>query len=186
MLKRGDGMKLDEVKELLIKDNISFEMREYLNEKEYWLHTMMFPYIENAKDFKVIALTIASNNGKKNIELQFNEVNDDFVFVDLMFGDYCFELFDHAEETLATELVKIINKIKSGRLAVIVKNNIKKKRWLGDATFDLDDDDELLGKQGFEEVKQMIKKSRGFISKLFKPQIQYEIYDWNSYDCIMK
>lgn len=173
-------MTLEEAKEFMRSNNIPFELREFQNEKEYWRHVTMFPYTKNAKSCKVIAMVIRSNNGKKDIELQFNAVGDGFRFEELCFGDFGYEMFG-----CATELLDRINEIKSGSFVVIVANDIRKKCWLGDACFDMNDDD-AFGKPGFEKAMKRIKKPKGLISKLFNTQKQYEIYDWNTYQCIVK
>ena len=61
--------------------------------------------INNTRKCKVTALIIASNNKKKNIELQFNYVGNEFRFEELSFGDYCFEMFDYNEEMLANKMI---------------------------------------------------------------------------------
>ena len=179
-------MTLDEGKALLSGNHISFELCEYQNEAAYWRHAMMFPYTKNAKPCKVIAMIVRSENGKKDIELQFNEVDDAFLFVELRFGDYCFEMFDYNEEMLADELIRSISEIKQGNLTVIVLNDLKKRRWIGDACYDLCDEDDTLGKPGFQKAMQRIKGPKGLIEKLLNAKIQYEFYDWNMYQCIVK
>lgn len=179
-------MTLDEVKALLSENNISFGLYEFNNEAEYWHHTTLFPYTKNAKPCKVTAVIIRSNNGKKNIELQFNAVDDMFRFEELWFGDYCYEMFDYNEDMLADDLIRNILEIKQGNLIVIVLNDIRKKRWLADACFDLSDDDDDAGEPGFQKALQRIKRPKGLLSKLLRFQEQYEIYDWNTYQCIVK
>ena len=179
-------MTLFEAKKLLTKNDFVFEIREFEDEATYWHHTMLFPYTKNARNCKVLALIITSNNGKKNIELQFNAVDDDFLFEELRFGDFCFEMFDYKEEILANDLLNHINEIKGGAFSVIVANDLKNQRWLGDSCFDLKDEDDLLGKPSFEKAIQQIRAPKGFISKLLKTNKQYEIYDWNTYQCIIK
>ena len=179
-------MTLFEAKKLLTENNFVFEVSEFEDEAAYWHHTMLFPYTKNARNCKVIALIITSKNGKKNIELQFNAVDDDFLFEELRFGDFCFEMFDYKEEILANDLLNHINEIKGGAFSVIVANDLKNKKWLADACFDLDDDDDAFGRQGFEQAIQRIRQPKGFISKLLKSKLQYEIYNWNTYDCIVK
>lgn len=173
-------MTLEEAKELMRSNNIPFELREFQNEKEYWHHVTLFPYTQNAKPCKVLAMVIRSNNGKKDIELQFNASGDSFHFEELHFGDFGYEMFG-----CASELLDRINEIKSGSFTVIIANDIKKKRWLGDACFDLSDDD-AFDKPGFEKTMKRIQKPKGFASKLIKSKKQFEIYDWNTYQCIVK
>ena len=179
-------MKFFEANKLLTEINLTFEINEFEDEATYWHHTMLFPYTNNARNCKVLALIISSNNGKKNIELQFNAVDDDFLFEELRFGDFCFEMFDYKEEMLADDLLDRIKEITNGNFTVIIKNDLKNKKWLADACFDLDDDDDAFGRQGFEQAIQRIRQPKGFISKLLKSKLQYEIYNWNTYDCIVK
>lgn len=178
-------MTLDEAKALLSENNISFELIEFNNEADYWRHTSLFPYTKNAKPCKVIAMLIKSNNGKKNIELQFDAVGDVFRFEELWFGDYCYEMFDYNEDMLADDLIRNILEIKQGNFIVIVLNDLRRKRRLSDACFDLCEDDDF-GKPGYEKALQRINKPKGLISKLLISKKQYEIYDWNTYRCIVK
>jgi len=179
-------MTLNDAKILLSENNIDFEACEYDNEAAYWHHCSLFPYTKNAKNCKVIVLVIASNNKHENIELQFNEIGNEFHFEELSFGNFCFELFDCKEEILADEILTNIKEIQSGNFVVIIANNLKKRRWLGDACFDLNDDDDAFGRSGFEKAMRRINKPKGLLSKLFRTQKQYEIYDWNTYQCIVK
>lgn len=179
-------MLLEEAKMLLAENNIPFELQEHQNEKEYWHHKMQFAYTDNAKECKVVAMIVKSNNGNKNIELQFNSVNNNFIFDDMCFGGFSYELFDIPEEELSAEMISIITEIMKGNLAIITVNNLKKKHLMGDACFNLNDDDNTFGKPGFEKAIDYIKKPQGFLKKFVKPQRQYEIYDWNTYQCIIK
>ena len=179
-------MTLNDAKILLSENNIVFDAHEFESETAYWHHVSMFPYTKNAKPCKVIALIIQSNNGRNDIELQFNAVDNLFRFEELWFGDYSFEMFDYNEEMLADDLLDHIKEIQSGSFVVIVANDLKKKSWLGDACFDLNDEDDAFGESGFEKAMKRIRKPKGLISKLFRTQKQYEIYDWNTYQCIVK
>lgn len=178
-------MILEEAKLLLSENNISFEICEFENEATYWRHTALFPYIKNAKECKVIALIIKSNNNKKNIELQFNSVDNEFHFEEMRFGEYGFEMFDYNQEMIAVDLLEHIKEVQSGNFLVIVANDLKRKSWLGDACFDLNDDD-LFGNPGFEKAMERINKPKTIILRLLKSQKQYEIYNWNTYQCIVK
>lgn len=179
-------MTLSEAKELLIENNISFELLEFENETEYFHHSILFPYTKKARSNKVIAIVMESKNGKKNIELQFNEIDGVYRFEEMRFGEFCYEMFDYNEEMLAEDLIHNITEIKKGILIVIVLNDIKNQRWLADACFDLSDDDEEFGKMGFQKAMKKIEKPKSFLEKLKKSKIQYEIYDWNTYQYIIK
>ena len=179
-------MTLNDAKILLSENNIVFDVREFENEAAYWRHVSMFPYTKNAKTCKVIALIIRSNNGRNDIELQFNAVDSTFHFEELWFGSYSFEMFDYNKEMLADDLLDRIKEIQSGQFVVIIANDLKKRTWLGDACFDLNDDDDAFGRGGFDKAMERINKPKGLISRLLRTQKQYDIYDWNTYRCIVK
>jgi len=178
-------MTLNDAEILLSENNIVFDVREFESETAYWYHVSMFPYTKNAKPCKVIALIILSNNGRNDIELQFNANDNDIRFEELWFGGYSFEMFDYNGEIIADDLLERIKEIQSGNFVVIIANDLKNRRWLGDACFDLNDDD-AFGRPGYEKAIRRINKSKGFLSRLLKTQKQYEIYDWDTYQCIIK
>ena len=179
-------MTLEEAKALLTENGIPFELREFENEKAYWHHTALFPYTKNARPCRVMAVIIRSRNGKKNIELQFNDDGGNFLFEELRFGNYNFELFEHKEEYIIPDLLENIRDIMAGNLMVIDMNNMKKQRWIGDCCFDRNDEDETFGEGAFRNMVGEIRKPKGWLSRLLRTKKQYEIYDWNSYECIIK
>lgn len=192
----GEDMTLDEAKVLLTENDIDFELVEYKDEEEYWHHTTLYPYTKNAKPCKVLAMVVKSNNGGRDIELQFNEEHGLFYFVELRFGSFSFEIFDDGQEGELTEkLIVHIREIQEGNYVVIVANNIEKHFGLWDSCFEVNDtEDEFYGKRAFEEEMHRIQglgnASKGwfekFLEKLLRTKIQYEIYDWNTYECIVK
>lgn len=189
-------MTLDDAKALLTENKISFELVEYSDEVEYWHHTTLFPYTKNARACKVLAIVIKSNNRKKDIELQFNENNGTFCFEELRFGSFCFEILSECkEETLNENLMAYIREIQEGNWTVIIANNIEKRFWLWDGCFDLNDaDDEICGRRAFEEAMLQIQVKennhkgllRRILARLLRTKVQYEIYDWNTYQSIIK
>lgn len=179
-------MTLEEVKSLLSDHNISFEMQRFRNESEYWHHAMLFPYVQNAKQCEVVAIVIKSNNGEKHMELQFDAVDGIFCFQEMRFGEYGFEESDVSEEMLAEDLLSRIYEVRNGGFVVIAANDLKNKRWLGDVCFDMNDDDAVFGAPGYRKAMQRIRNPKRLLYKLIRSKKQYEIYDWNSYQCIVK
>ena len=179
-------MTLDEAKEMLSANNISFELCEFESEKEYWLHAMLFPHTKNARSCKVIALLIRSENGKTNIELQFNMIGDSFFFEELWFGEYSYDMYDSDHEMITGDLLHNISKTMRGKLTVIVVNDLKKRCWRADCCFDRGNDEGIFGEHGFLKTMERIRRPKGFLSKLSGTKKQYEIFDWNTYQCIVK
>ncbi|MBR3094009.1 MAG: hypothetical protein IKH12_00265 [Clostridia bacterium] len=180
-------MTLETVKDLLNSNNIPYEICHYSGEADFYRHIILFPYVKNAKSCKVTTIVIRSKNGHKNTELQFNETKDGTVFVGLFFGGYSYELFDCQEEYLSDEIIREIDDIREGRVSVIEVNNLKKSRWIGDFCFDRNDmDDPIFGEPGFEKAMRKVQKPLSFFKKLFHAKIQYEVYDFERYQCIIK
>lgn len=74
-------MTLKDAKVLLTENDIEFELVEYKDEKEYWHHTMLYPYTKHAKPCKVIAMvrkvfgkTITNESTVRNIRLEYISV----------------------------------------------------------------------------------------------------------------
>ena len=178
-------MNLFQAKELLQTNSIPFEEYEFENEAEFLKHILSNPYAKNTKTSKFYALIIYSQNGKRHIELEFEEKDGDFFFWDLWFGEFCLEYFNC--NISADDLLDEIRQMMMGNRGVIIKNNAKNNRWIADTQFDLDDDDDdLFGKRGFEKAVKNIRKKKSFIEKLLGISHIYEIYDWNTYECIVK
>ena len=172
-------MTLEETKKLLSSHNIPFQPMTFQNEEEYWRHIALYTCVKNAKNSKVLALEIPSANGKKNIELQCNDTDGVFRFVDMRFGDYCCELFDCTESELTDCLIDEIQSVMSGRIVIISANDLKRKSWLGDACFDYED-------AGFQKAIGKIEKKKRFFAAVLCSKNQYEIFDWNTYRKVIK
>ena len=145
-------MTLSEAKLLLEKRCIPYRIAQYENQTEYYLHLSPFSTVAHAKNCKVTALVIPSVNGVKDIELQFDQKRGEYVFADLYFGDYSFEMFDYNPDMLEADLLDQIGEIVDGKTAFIVSNDLKRKRWRSDACFDLTDDDNVFGEPGYREA----------------------------------
>ena len=179
-------MTLTDGKILMEKHRIPYQTVQYENQEAYYRHLALFPYTKNARNCKVIALVIPAVNGVMDIELQFNQVRGEYIFDDMYFGDYCFEMFDYNPDMLEADLLENIGRIVDGKMAVIVRNDLKRKRWLGDAGFDLTDDDNVFGEPGFRAAVARIEKPKTLWQKLTGQREQYEIYDWRTYRRVIK
>lgn len=180
-------MTINEAKVLLDSNNISFSELNFHTVSESRLYKSPFSYLKNAGKHQVKALVVSSNNKHKNIELQFVDENNNgnYTFVDLYFGEYFYELFDCQEEFLHRSIIDEINSIISNNVIVIVSNNLSKGKWCGDAIFDKTENDGF-GLPGFKRAMPRINKKKGLLAKLFGSKMQYEIFDWNTYQCVIK
>lgn len=174
-------MTLEQAREILLLNQIPFEEQEFSSEAQYNHHNILYPHAKSNPPGSVIALVIPSQNSRKNLELQFTSAGNGFRFAELWFGEYTFELFDMEEGFLEAELLDIIRQTRSGNLQVIVANDLGRKRWLWDAAFHMSED-----YTDFAAVLERIQKPKSLWDKLTKRRIQYEIYNWNTYRCILK
>ncbi len=183
-------MTLECVKNLLNEKDIPFIETIYENEKAYWLSNKEFEnaYLKNARGIKVATIVIISNNKHKNLTLQFYEKNNEFEFDDLLFGSWFFEMFDYNPEMLADDLVRNIDFVMSGNAMVIDSYKIcnGRKKWYSDSIFNMSDDEDVSDKIGFEETLARIEQKKSFLKTLFGVKMQYDIYDWNTYQSIVK
>jgi len=179
-------MTLSQAKELLVSNSIPFQECEFANEAEFLNHISSFAYTKKAKEHKFCALIILSENGKKHIELEFEEKNGDYVFWDLWFGDFCFEYFT-ATPVDDSVMMDDIQQIMMGKRTIINVTNPVTKRWIFDAQYDRNDtDDDMFGEIGFQNAMKRIRKKKTLFDNLFRFSRCYEIYDWNTYECIIK
>ena len=167
-------MTLEEGNALLDREGIGYEQRNYGSQKEYWEDTMRFPRAANAGQCSVTVLRIPAPNGTAHLGLQFNERNGVFEYVDLWFGAYSFELWDGGEE----ELLECIRHVRSGQSWCAIRWDLDRKRWCGDAMYDLQED------PGPGKLLEALARPKDFWERLFKKHFLHEVYDWNEYHCI--
>lgn len=179
-------MTLTDAKILFDKRRIPYRTVRYENEADYWRHLMSCPRTDSARNCKITALVIPSVNGVKDIELQFSRLRREFVFDELWFGCYSFDMYDYDQDLLEADLMDIIGQIVDGKVTVISASDLKKKRWISDARFDPTDCDNVFGAPGCREALAKIEKPRTFWQKLAGRRIQYDIYDWRSYRQVIK
>ena len=179
-------MTLSEAIEILKSKNYYCRVDEYKNEAEFLKHIYLFPDIKDSLNCRVRSLVIPCNNEHKNIELQFNEYNGDFFFVEMLFGDFCFEMNECPEFYLKKEILDIVYQIVSEQMAIVVKNDLKHKKWISDDCYVLSDDDPTFGEPAFFMAVNKIQRPKSAVEKIKNSKIQYEIYSFGSYECIIK
>ena len=179
-------MTLNEAKTFLERNRIPYQTAQYENEAEYWRHCMPFPYMDNAKSCRVAALVIPAVNGVKDIELQFNRHRGEYEFYDLWFGGYCFAMFGTLEDLLDADILEIIGQIVDGKLKVIECHDLKRKRCISDACFDLTDSDAVFGAPGYREALAKTEAPKTLWQKITGQKLQYDIYDWRTHRQIVK
>lgn len=177
-------VELDRIKEKLQDLEIPFEESHYENRIIFWQEIEVFPDEEKPAPYPVLALTIKSNNDKKDLAVVFEQVGDRYEFCDLFFGSFGFELFDSGEEVTDELLLDLIKNVMQNEATVIYAVDITKNKWLWDGIFDLNDPDPH-DKEEFEQKLIEIQKPKKGLSKLLDHETRYEIYNWNTYRCVL-
>jgi hypothetical protein len=179
-------MTLIEAKTLLERHRIPYQTAQYESEGEYWKHCTPFPDMKNARNCQVIALVIPAVNDVKDIELQFNRRRGEYIFEELWFGGYSFEMYHNDSALLEADLLEYIGQIVDRKLGVIEISDLRKKRRKSTLCFDLSDDDDVFGAQGFRDTLEQIDAPKTLWQKLTGQRIQYDIYDWLNYRQVIK
>ena len=172
-------MNLNRAKALLSGKGIPFHTEEYGCEADFWKHILLFPYTKNAADCKVITIVINSNNKHKHLELQFVKTEEDYTFRELWFGNYSFEALDYEPDILEDTILSHIEDVMSGDLAAFAINDLNKKQWIGDGLYE---------KNGgyAEKLRRDALKPKSWAQKIRNMKLQYEFYDWDNYEKIIK
>ena len=179
-------MTLLEAKTLLERSRIPYQTARYESEADYFRHLSPFPYLKNARSCKVTVLVIPSVNGVKDIELQFIPRRGEYVFEELYFGGYGFDMFDTDPDLLEADLLDLIGQIVEGKVVVILCNDLKGKRWKSSLCFDPTDNDSVFGAPGYREAVAKTEAPKTLWQKLTGRRIQYDIYDWRSHRQVIK
>lgn len=119
-----------------------------------------------------------------HLTLEFEEQGGEFIFYDLWFGDVNNEYFIYGinEDDLLEEIRATIQ----GDRAIIIKKRAKNNRWLSDSRFFLDEKTDDYGESGFQNAMKRIRGKKSFFERLLRLDYIYEVYDWNSYERIVK
>lgn len=128
-------------------------------------------------------LTIASNNGKMNLDVVFYKDGESYYIDDVYFGKYDFE-FWHEDECDLTwiELMDIIQSIMNGELKFRIVSRADTGAWISDRDFDLSDPED---RQDFNKYMES-SDNKSVHPYIRKGPMKHEIYDWNSYDCFVR
>lgn len=175
----------ERIRERLNSLSIPFEEEHYDNRYALWQALEVFPDTKEQPLCPVLALVIRSSNGKMDLSLAFEHIDGEWLFYDLFFGPHDYEFFTLDEEYIEETLIDTIAAIMKNETAVIYAVDPKRQEWLWDGSFDMGDPDPH-DRNDFERMLKKLEKPKGWLSRLMKRQIRYDVYDWNTYRCIIK
>lgn len=134
-------------------------------------------------------LIIESKNGKRNLELSFGRDNTNYIFTLMMFGNYLFDIDE--EDFNIEEAAELVRSVIQGNKKFICEYG---EDFADD---DISDNDECFDMADPKErdafhrkVDRIRNVNQGMLNKVIKFLYQvpkkYEIYDWNTYECIVR
>ena len=127
-------------------------------------------------------LTIVSNNGKMNLDLIFYKNEEQYDFEDIVFGRFYFEFGSIIDHDSFVDLIDIVQSIITNKMKILSVSYADTGEWILDHRFDMSDPEEQLQ---FNRYMARVdkKKCHPYIRK---GSMMHEIYDWNTYDCIVR
>lgn len=175
-------MNIDEAKTLLNTKGITFEEKDYATQREYWEHCSEFWHFEYAStkpDSMRKVLVIPCANGKKDIEIEFEQKDGEFEFVDLLFGSFAFEVEEDLPEgsTIEESLMEYLSDLLQNRYTVLTVSSIE-------GGVIMDSFRPNVSAAGREKLVDSYKKAVSFWGRLLKKHYVAEIYDCNLYQRI--
>ncbi|MGN0292575.1 MAG: hypothetical protein ACI4D3_01070 [Lachnospiraceae bacterium] len=176
-------MTLSEVQLLLDQNGITYHFTTEPNRAVFY-QRKGFSSSDDTGAFHL--LTIPNPNHSKVIKLIFEDSSSDADFYDLEFGGYWYELWGWNEEGLAENLLDEIKNILDGKAYVIFATDAKTGKWFADSLYCDREDPEWNDMDSFQKAVTRIKKPKSWWRKLIQRTDIYEIFNWNSYEKVVK
>lgn len=162
-------MRLDEVKILLDKNGIPYELT-----------------FEQPRDTP-LKLTISNPNHPKDVNIIFCDGTENPVFYDLEFGGYWFDMFGCKEDEAGQYLIDSIQEILEGEFWIIYSKYVRKGVPFNLSALYWDSsDEEWNNMDALRKTVAKIKAPKRWWKKLAGKTEIYEIFNWTSYERIVK
>lgn len=176
-------MKLEDVKQLLNENGYAYETKIVPSSLDFYGGKGFCPKTETGPFW---LLTIPNPNHDKNIEIVFSDASDNPDFYDLEFGGFWYEMFGYRDEYLPRDLLDEIQRIVTGKANVIFATDAKTGKWFADQIyFDLPETD-MNDMDDYKRTLSRISAPKSLWRKLIGRTDVYEIFNWFSYQKIVK
>lgn len=176
-------MKLIDVKKLL-DDNCYTYTQTLVSSRAEFYRQKGFNPSEDTGAF--VLLSIPNPNHTKNIELIFSDDSNNPDFYDLEFGGFWYEMFGCRDEELPECLLEEMQRIVCGNSYIIFATDAEKGGWFFDAIYYDIPDEEMNCMDSFHNTLSKIKSPKSLWRKLIGRTDIYEIFNWTSYEKIVK
>lgn len=177
-------MKLADVKKLLNDNGFKYIEAIVPSRVEFYRQKGFNPSKDTGS---FVLISIPNPNHQIDIHIIFSDATDNPDFNDLEFGGYWYELFDCEETYVAQELLNEIQRIMNGNTHIIFATTVKNGlHWRWDGKYDDLPDAEMNSMDAFRNAVEKIKAPKSWWKKLTGKTSVYEIFNWTSYEKIIK
>ncbi len=178
-------MTIAELEAFLSAKGLAVTCHDFATERDYYIFRG-WP-TKHAKDYPVTLLTAENPHHAKHLYLQWNHENGGSCLYDMAFGDYTYELFimDVPDEGGLEWFGEMVDEVLRGDIHVINRTNARTGRWEADACFTRSDDPEMDNMDEYAAALARIRKRDASRFHPFGRNTKYEIYSWDSYECII-
>ena len=178
-------MTIAELEVMLSAKGIAYTRHDFATERDYFIFRGWSP--KHAKDYPVTLLVGANPHHAKHLYFEFHPQNGQPRLYDVDFGDYTYELFimDVSDECEAAWVDELVSEVLRGDIHVINRTNARTGRWEADACFIRSDDPEMDNMDEYAAALARIRKRDRSRFHPFGRNTKYEIYSWDSYECIV-
>lgn len=176
-------MKLEDVKQLLNENGYPYESKIVPSSLAFHKYKG-FSFKTDTDPFWL--LIIPNPNHGQNIEIVFSDASENPDFYDLVFGGFWYDLFGYPDEYLPRDLLDEIQRIVTGKANIILATDAKTGKWFSDQIFfDLPETD-MNNMDDYKRTLSRISAPKSLWRKLIGRTDIYEIFNWFSYQKIIK
>lgn len=178
-------MTVAELEALLSAKGLAVTRHDFATERDYYVFRGW--NLRHAKDHPVTLLTAENPHHAKHLYFDFHPQNGQPCLYDMDFGDYSYELFimDVPDEGGLEWLGEMVEEVLRGDIHVINRTNARTGRWEADACFIRSDDPYMDNMEEYAAALARIRKRDASRFHPFGRNTKYEIYSWDSYECIV-
>jgi len=177
-------MKLSDVKKILDDHSYTYTQMLVTSSLEFYQSKGFRPSYDKGA---FVLLSIPNPNHKIDIQLIFNDASEDPDFSDLEFGGVWYELYDCEEDEIPQVLFTEIQRIINGSTYFIFACTVKKGiHWKWDGVYYDLPDAEMNNMDAFRKTVGKIKSPKKWWKRFASKTDVYEIYNWTSYEKIIK
>jgi hypothetical protein len=185
MEKDPTTLTIPELEAILATRGLTAVREEYATERDYCITKGWNP--KHASTTPMVFLHVKNPYHEYGLSFLFfireNGVSD---FWDMYFGDYTYELFNYsdAEEDLPALVERTVDEALNDKLHIITWSKVRDVPHGIDSAYWISDDPEEDNSAELAEAVARLRKKAAKGAWLFGKEGKFEVYSWNTYECI--